>query len=117
MRNDSENGQWEDAVRVAKQHLDSNEYNAAAFNLVVKLGPVRGAKVLLKHNLMDSTISYCAERGEYATALRLAQDHMPHVISVVHYKYALFLEDEERFRDAEEAFLKASKPKEAIDMY
>jgi hypothetical protein len=35
----------------------------------------------------------------------------------VQLKYAMFLEDEGRFRDAEEAFIKVSKPREAIDMY
>lgn len=32
-------------------------------------------------------------------------------------KYAMFLEDEGRFRDAEDAFIKVGKPREAIDMY
>jgi intraflagellar transport protein 172 len=32
-------------------------------------------------------------------------------------RYALFLEDEERFPESEEEFVKADKPKEAIDMY
>jgi intraflagellar transport protein 172 len=35
----------------------------------------------------------------------------------VHLKHALFLEDEERFKEAEEEFIKAGKPREAIDMY
>ena len=35
----------------------------------------------------------------------------------VQLKYAMFLEDEGRFRDAEEAFIKVGKPREAIDMY
>jgi intraflagellar transport protein 172 len=32
-------------------------------------------------------------------------------------KYALYLEDDEKFLEAEEEFIKANKPKEAIDMY
>ena len=32
-------------------------------------------------------------------------------------KHAMFLEDEGRFRDAEDAFIKVGKPREAIDMY
>ena len=39
------------------------------------------------------------------------------VYSQVHLKHALFLEDEERFPEAEAEFVKAGKPKEAIDMY
>ena len=36
----------------------------------------------------------------------------------MHYQYALALEDEGHFEErAEEEFIKANKPKEAIDMY
>ena len=35
----------------------------------------------------------------------------------MHLKHALFLEDEERFAEAEAEFMKAGKPREAIDMY
>lgn len=35
----------------------------------------------------------------------------------VQLKHAMFLEDEGRFRDAEDAFIKVGKPREAIDMY
>lgn len=32
-------------------------------------------------------------------------------------KFAMFLEDEGRYREAEDAFIKVGKPREAIDMY
>lgn len=35
----------------------------------------------------------------------------------VHLKYAMFLEDEGRFQEAEAEFISAGKPREAIDMY
>jgi tetratricopeptide (TPR) repeat protein len=35
----------------------------------------------------------------------------------VHLKHALHLEDEERFKEAEEEFIKANKPREAVEMY
>ena len=35
----------------------------------------------------------------------------------MHLKYAMFLEDEGRFPEAEKEFIKADKPKEAIDMH
>lgn len=35
----------------------------------------------------------------------------------VHLKYALHLEDENRLKEAEEEFIKANKPQEAINMY
>ena len=50
-------------------------------------------------------------------AFELANLSAPKKLSEVHLKHALFLEDDERFADAEEAFVKANKPREAIDMY
>lgn len=41
---------------------------------------------------------------------------MKHQPSQVHLKYAMFLEDEGRFQEAEAEFINANKPKEAIDM-
>jgi len=35
----------------------------------------------------------------------------------VHLKKALHLEDDNRFKEAEEEFIKANKPQEAINMY
>lgn len=35
----------------------------------------------------------------------------------IHYKYALALEDGGKFQEAEEEFIEAGKPKEAISMY
>lgn len=32
-------------------------------------------------------------------------------------KYAMFLEDEGQFKEAEDVFIKVGKPREAIDMY
>jgi len=50
-------------------------------------------------------------------AFELATQSMPKKLPEIHLKHALFLEDDERFREAEEAFVQANKPKEAIDMY
>ena len=47
----------------------------------------------------------------------LANHSAPKKLPEVHLKHALFLEDDERFGEAEEAFINAGKPKEAIDMY
>ena len=41
----------------------------------------------------------------------------PSFLLQVQLKHAMFLEDEGRFRDAEESFIKVGKPREAIDMY
>lgn len=50
-------------------------------------------------------------------AFELAQHSAPKKVPEVFLKHALFLEDDERYSEAEDAFVRAGKPKEAIDMY
>ena len=47
----------------------------------------------------------------------MANNHAKYKLPEVHLKYALHLEDENRFKEAEEEFIKANKPQEAINMY
>lgn len=42
---------------------------------------------------------------------------MPEKLPEIHYKYAMVLEDDGKFKEAEEQFIKAGKPKEAVLMY
>ena len=46
-------------------------------------------------------------------AKNTAKDKLPEI----HTKYAMYLEDEGRFREAEVEFIRAQKPKEAVLMY
>lgn len=47
----------------------------------------------------------------------MAKQNAKHKVGDVHLKYALHLEDEQRYKEAEEHFIKAGKPSEAINMY
>lgn len=49
-------------------------------------------------------------------AYELARTMRREKILEIHLKQAMFLEDEGRFNDAEEHFIKAEKPKEAVLM-
>ncbi|KAF0720279.1 hypothetical protein AaE_010341, partial [Aphanomyces astaci] len=60
---------------------------------------------------------YAIESGAFEHAFELARNCAPKKVPEVHLKHALFLEDEERFKEAEEEFIKAVKPREAVDMY
>merc|ERR550514_1370388 len=72
----------------------------------------------MKHGLIDIAIDYAVEHGNFDHAFQLAShSSAKHKIPDIHLKRALALEDDEQFKQAEEEFLKASKPKEAIDMY
>ena len=71
-----------------------------------------------KFGLVEQAIDYALENGAFDHAFDLAHNsRMSQKLLEVHLKYAMFLEDEGRFKEAEEEFLKAEKPREAIDMY
>ena len=50
-------------------------------------------------------------------AFDLAKTSMKEKMPDIHLKYAMFLEDEGKFREAEAEFIKANKPKEAVLMW
>jgi intraflagellar transport protein 172 len=74
------------------------------------LGPEEGMRVLKKMNLVDAIIEYQSDRNEFDEAFRTAKQHAPYKIMDVHLKYAFYLEDEKRYKEAEENFTKAGKP-------
>ena len=111
------NEMWDDAIRVAKFHGGINACKRVTIALLMAIGVVEGSKYLTKHGLVDAAIEHATENGAFDMALELANNNMPRKLPEIYLKHALFLEDDERFQEAEEEFVKASKPKEAIDMY
>ena len=111
------NAMWEDAIRVCRINGTDKETSELAKRWAESLGPEKGMKMLLKLNLVDAVIEYLTERNEFQEAFKMAQQNAKHKIRDVHLKYALFLEDEKRYKEAEEEFVKAGKPAEAISMY
>ncbi len=73
--------------------------------------------MLLKLNLVDVIIEYLSDRHEFTEAFKIAKQNAKHKVGDVHLKYALYLEDEQMYKEAEEHFIKAGKPSEAINMY
>jgi intraflagellar transport protein 172 len=108
--------QWEDALRVAKFHGGANAQKRVAYAWALALGGDKGAKMLFKQGLIEPAIDYATESRDFGHAFELAQAAAQHKLPDVHLKHALFLEDEERFLEAEQEFVLAGKPREAIDM-
>ena len=73
-------------------------------------------KILLKYNLIDAIIEYLCDRKEFEEAFKMTSKAI-HKKPDVHLKYAFELEDTKRYKEAEEHFIKAGKPEEAINMY
>jgi intraflagellar transport protein 172 len=111
------NDNWEEAIRVAKFHGGINASKRVAYAYALHLGGSAGATLLNKHGLLEPAIDYAMESGAFDHAFELAKDSMPKKVPEVHLKYALLLEDEERFQEAETEFIHANKPREAIDMF
>lgn len=58
----------------------------------------------------------CFPCSAFDFAFDLAQATAKHKLPDIHLKYAMFLEDEGKFHEAEQEFVKANKPKEAVLM-
>ena len=108
---------WDDAIRVSKFYGGVSACKRVTIALLMALGVPEGAKYLIKHNLVEAAIEHATENGAFDMAFELANQNMPKKLPDIYLKHALFLEDDERFKEAEDEFIKASKPKEAIDMY
>ncbi|XP_065670042.1 intraflagellar transport protein 172 homolog isoform X3 [Hydra vulgaris] len=108
---------WEDAFRVAKQYGGVNSSKQVAFLWAKTLSGDSAIKLLQKFNMLDSCIEYATDTAQFDFAFELARTSSKEKLSEIHAKYAMFLEDEGRFKEAEEQFIKAGKPKEAVLMY
>mmetsp|Transcript_2625 Transcript_2625/g.6756 ORF Transcript_2625/g.6756 Transcript_2625/m.6756 type:complete len:1758 (-) Transcript_2625:76-5349(-) len=112
---------WEDAKRVAKQHGGKAAFEkvvmAQAHAVFKEHGAEAGAQLLAKHGLLELAIDYAVEHSNFQHAFELANLGAKHKLGDIHLKKALVLEDDGQFKLAEEEFIQANKPKEAIDMY
>ncbi|CAH0547356.1 unnamed protein product [Brassicogethes aeneus] len=107
---------WEEAYRVAKQNGGQVAANQVAF-LWAKTLPIDSAiKLLNKYGILDQCINYSCETYQFEFAFQLCK-YSPEKVNEVHYKYAMALEDDGKFSEAEAEFILAEKPKEAILMY
>mmetsp|Transcript_11730 Transcript_11730/g.22317 ORF Transcript_11730/g.22317 Transcript_11730/m.22317 type:complete len:1744 (-) Transcript_11730:31-5262(-) len=112
-----ENDMWEDCLRVAKQKGGQKAYKQVMYACAVAVGGDAGVKLLAKRGLGAEAVEYAIERAEFTEAFHIAEKCCKAKLPEVHLQYAMALEDEGRFDKAEEEFIKAKKPKEAIDMY
>eukprot|EP00929_Paragymnodinium_shiwhaense_P046199 TRINITY_DN2351_c0_g1_i1.p1 TRINITY_DN2351_c0_g1~~TRINITY_DN2351_c0_g1_i1.p1 ORF type:complete len:1763 (+),score=565.99 TRINITY_DN2351_c0_g1_i1:153-5441(+) len=112
---------WEDAKRVAKMHGGKPAFEkvvlAQAHATYKDHGAEAGAELLAKHGLIDIAIDYAVEHSNFQHAFELANHSAKHKLVDIHLKRALAYEDDEQYKLAEDEFLKANKPKEAIDMH
>ena len=108
---------WDDAIRVAKAHGSQKDCENVAVKVADNMGHDSGRAFLIKNGLVDAAIEFEANKDNFDEAFKLADLHAKYKLPDVHLKYALYLEDEKRYKEAEEEYIKANKPGEAIGMY
>eukprot|EP00455_Lapot_gusevi_P039036 TRINITY_DN4373_c0_g1_i5.p1 TRINITY_DN4373_c0_g1~~TRINITY_DN4373_c0_g1_i5.p1 ORF type:complete len:818 (-),score=195.56 TRINITY_DN4373_c0_g1_i5:51-2441(-) len=112
-----ENDMWDDALRIAKAQGGTHAHKQVSYAAAVTMPGDSGIKFLAKKGLADLAVEYAIERGEYPEAFRIAEAVCREKLPEIHLQYAMSLEDTGQFDKAEDEFVKAGKPKEAVDMY
>jgi intraflagellar transport protein 172 len=108
---------WEEAIRVCRSNGSNKESCELAKKWAESLGPEKGLQKLLKMKLIDAAIEYLTEKQKFEEAFKMAEEIARHKIPDVYLKQAFYFEDEQRYRESEDAFIKAGKPAEAINMW
>jgi intraflagellar transport protein 172 len=81
------------------------------------LGGESAVKLLTKFGLLDAALDFASENGAFDFAFELSRFADKYKIEEIHYKHAMYLEDEGKFKQAQDAFILAGKPREAILMH
>nr|XP_012215554.1 PREDICTED: intraflagellar transport protein 172 homolog [Linepithema humile] len=108
---------WEDALRVAKKASGEKAAQQVALMWARTLAPELGARLLMRLNYLESCLQLACEASLFEWALEIVKYGTEDQKKEVHYRYAMALEDEGRFADAEKEFVQAGKAVEAVQMY
>ena len=102
-------------------HSHENEFNLHVNEISLSY---RGwtPRLALRKRLNIKEMTYCNKRyacfffSAFEFAFDLSRTAMKSKLPDIHLKYAMFLEDEGKFTEAEQEFIKAGKSKEAVLM-
>jgi len=115
----SQRDMWDDAYRVAKSKGTQKDATRVAYLWARSLGGDSAIKLLTKFGVVEEAIDIACDAHEqgFDFAFELAKAVAKSKIPDVHFKKAMWLEDETKFAEAEAEFIKAGKPREAVLMY
>ncbi|KAG5337653.1 IF172 protein, partial [Acromyrmex heyeri] len=108
---------WEDALRVAKKASGEKAAQQVALMWARTLAPELGARLLMRLGYLEPCLQLACEANLFDWALEIAKYSTVDQKKEVHYRYAMALEDEGRFVEAEKEFVQAGKTMEAVQMY
>ncbi|XP_059044752.1 intraflagellar transport protein 172 homolog isoform X5 [Mustela lutreola] len=110
------NGLWEEAYRVAKAHGGADAHKHVAYLWAKSLGGASSVRLLTKLGLLEAAVDHAADNCSFEFAFELSRLALKHKTPEIHLRYAMYLEDEGKFEEAEAEFIRAGKPKEAVLM-
>lgn len=113
---------WEEAIQITKTYGPGDQWKRVAIQQAVMVATEsqddeKGAQLLFKRGLFEEAINFCLERALWNFAFDIARTSMESKIPEVHKEYAVYLEENERYREAEEEYINGNYPREAIDMW
>ena len=110
------NDMWNEAIKVA-QSAELDVLDRVAYAYSIHMGE-SAQESLLDLGLLDHAIRFAIENKSFETALDLAKDaSSKQLIASIHLKFANFLEQNEKYNDAEVQYLDGGSPSDAIEMY
>jgi intraflagellar transport protein 172 len=112
-----ERDEWEDALRVAKLGGGTEAVGQVALAYAGAITSEAGWANFNRLGLGEAAVKSALDKQEFQAAFRVAEQSCRHKIPEVHLQLAMSLEDTGRFDEAEAEFVRASKPKEAIEMW
>ncbi|XP_078205746.1 intraflagellar transport protein 172 homolog isoform X6 [Callithrix jacchus] len=110
-------GLWEEAYRVARTQGGANAHKHVAYLWAKSLGGEAAVRLLTKLGLLEASVDHAADNCSFEFAFELSRLALKHKTPEIHLKYAMYLEDEGKFEEAEAEFIRAGKPKEAVLMF
>lgn len=108
---------WDDAMRVAKSYGNREEVNAKVKDWVKNLSYEEQKKKLFSLNMIDCLIDIEILAENFPEAFKLAEQYSKYKLPEIHLKFAIKLEYEKRYHEAEEHYVKAGQIMEVIQMY
>jgi intraflagellar transport protein 172 len=111
---------WQDAMRVAKQHGNSTAELQIAIYWAKDIGGAAGIQRLQQLNLTEPALLYCCENGitDFASLIMSSCKTLSrNTLQQAHLKFAVALEAQNKFAEAEAHYIAAEQPREAVEMY
>ncbi|XP_054157078.1 intraflagellar transport protein 172 homolog [Oppia nitens] len=112
---------WDEAYRVSRTNGGLSAAKQVAYHWAVSLNNAEAAvKLLSRFGLLNQVVDYAVDANEFEFAKDLISNsgnELRHKMTEVKLKYAVWLEDEKRYSEAEVMYCESNKPKEAVLMY